>query len=109
MNDAKAATDFLHARAFRGLMLDSAVAHLEEEGALLRAKEPTAGASLLGKFDEYFSREVQDRAQTMTYVYAIYYCFENLVRDLVAQRLVERKGENWWEACVPAAVRNRVA
>jgi hypothetical protein len=44
----------------------------------------------------------------MAYVYGIFYCFENLVRELVAQRLEERKGPNWWDASVPENVKKRV-
>ncbi len=101
-------SEFLHARAFKGLLLDSEVARQEEAGVLPRAKEPTATSALLGRYEEFFSREVQDRAEKMAYVYGIFYCFENLVRELVAQRLEERKGADWWSASVPENVRRRV-
>lgn len=32
----------------------------------------------------------------MAGLYALLYCFENSVRDLVAQRLNDEVGENWW-------------
>ena len=44
----------------------------------------------------------------MAYVYGIFFCFENLVRELVAQRLEERKGPNWWDKCSPENVKKRV-
>jgi hypothetical protein len=31
-------------------------------------------------------------------------CFEKLVRELVAQRLEERTGADWWNTCVPESV-----
>jgi hypothetical protein len=102
-------SDSLHARAFKGLLLDSEIAAREAAGELPRAKEPTSGIALLGEYEEFFSREMQDRAERMAYVYGIFYCFENLVRELVAQRLEERKGPNWWIDCVPENVRKRVA
>ena len=43
----------------------------------------------------------------MTYAYCLFYCFENAVRELVAQRLAERKGVDWWTT-VPASVQKRV-
>lgn len=101
-------SEFLHARAFKGVLLDSEVARQEEAGILPRAKEPTAGPALLGSYEEFFSREMRDRSQKMAYVYSLYYCFENLVRELVAQRLEERRGPNWWANCVPENVRKRV-
>ena len=44
----------------------------------------------------------------MTYAYCLFFCFENAVRDLVAQRLNERKGPNWWTTAVPSKVQQRV-
>ncbi len=44
----------------------------------------------------------------MTYAYCLFYCFENSVRELVAQRLEERKGPNWWAVAVPASVQKRI-
>lgn len=101
-------SEFIHARAFRSVLLDAEIARREELGELPRAKEPTAATALLGKYEDYFSRESQDKAEKMAYVYGIFYCFENLVRELVAQRLDERKGLNWWDTCVPDSVKKRV-
>lgn len=101
-------SEFIHARAFKGLLLDTEVARLEETGVLPRAKEPTKAPALLGRYEEFFSREMQDRSEKMAYVYCLFYCFENLVRELVAQRLEERKGADWWNNCVPESVRKRV-
>ena len=101
-------SEFLHARAFKGLLLDAEIARQEEGGVLPRAKEPTAAPALLGRYEEFFSREMQDRSEKMAYVYSIFYCFENLVRELVAQRLAERKGADWWDTSVPDNVRKRV-
>lgn len=52
--------------------------------------------------------KLRDSAQKMTYAYCLFYCFENAVRTLVAQRLLERKGVNWWDDTVPSNVRKRV-
>ncbi len=95
----------LHARVFKGVLLDADIAAREERGEL-----PTqAGEAivLLGKYGEYFSRELQDRAAKMTYIYGLFYCIENAIRQLVAQRLGERLGVEWW-ASVPDTVRRRV-
>jgi hypothetical protein len=100
--------DLLYARAFKGLMLDSEIAAREEAGELLRSGVPHGKQALLGQYEEFFDRSMQDRAEKMAYVYGLFYCFENLVRELVAQRLEERKGPNWWTECVPESVRRRV-
>lgn len=100
-------SELLHSRAFKGLLLDADIASREERGELPKAEDPRKQVALLGKYEEYFSREMQDKAGKMAYVYGLFYCFENLVRDLVLQRMAERKGEKWWDS-VPDSVRKRV-
>ncbi|HVT93808.1 MAG TPA: hypothetical protein VHD76_13265 [Bryobacteraceae bacterium] len=80
---------------------------MEEKGELLRTEAPVS-QPLFGNFEAYFSRDLRDSAQKMTYAYCLFYCFENAVRNLVSQRLLERKGANWWEDAVPSNVRKRV-
>ena len=89
-------------------MLDSDIASKEALGTLPRAEIPNVKPALLGKYEEHFSRQYQDNAEKMAYVYGIFYCFENIVRDLVSQRLEERKGPDWWDTSVPENVRKRV-
>lgn len=98
----------LHSRVFKSLLLSEDIARREETGELLRAETDRSQASLFGEFEAYFSRDIRERAEKMTYAYCLFYCFENEVRDLVAQRLSERKGTNWWVDAVPANVQKRV-
>ncbi len=97
----------LYSRVFKSLLLSEDMARREEAGELPHA-EPLTGTPLFGAFEAYFSRNLRERAQKMTYAYCLFYCFENEVRELVAQRLSERKGVNWWTDAVPANVRKRV-
>ena len=97
----------LYARAFKGLLLDADIGRMEDEGRLLRQPQIGSTRTALGRYETHFSRELQDRAEKMTYVYTLFYCFENSVRELVSQRLEERKGAGWWTS-VPENVRKRV-
>ncbi len=97
----------LYSRVFKSLLLSEDVARMEEKGELLRTEAPVS-QPLFGNFEAYFSRDLRDSAQKMTYAYCLFYCFENAVRNLVSQRLLERKGANWWEDAVPSNVRKRV-
>ena len=97
----------LYSRVFKSLLLSEDVARMKEDGELLRP-EPTTTQPLFGNFEAYFSRDLRDSAQKMTSAYCLFFCFENAVRTLVAQRLLERKGANWWKDAVPASVRKRV-
>jgi len=46
-------------------------------------------------------------AEKMAAVYVVIASFENMVRDLISARLLEEKGANWWEDCVPKDVKRR--
>jgi hypothetical protein len=91
----------LYSRVFKSLMLSEDIAAREEAGQLLRPEGAQPRAPLFGEFEAYFSRDLRDRAERMTYAYSLFFCFENAVRDLVAQRLTERKGAGWWAVAVP--------
>lgn len=98
----------LHEQLFRGILLREDIVRREEAGELPRALSPFEKHRLLGEFTEFFPSEFAERAEKMSYVYGLMYCFENAVRDLVAQRLEERKGKDWWNS-VPERVRTYVA
>lgn len=83
------------------------VGQKEETGLLIRPSEIAAPVSPMGDYAVFFSKSLQERAAKMSYAYTLFYCFENSVRELVAQRLQERKGATWWNS-VPSNVRKRV-
>ncbi len=37
--------------------------------------------------------------------YAIFYCLENSIREMISQRLYEQHGEEWWSIAVPEDVK----
>lgn len=98
----------LYSRVFKSLMLSEDVAAREESGQLVRADSTNTPLALFGDFEAYFSANLRERAQRMTYAYCLFFCFENAVRELVSQRLAERKGDTWWTSSVPAKVQQRV-
>jgi Swt1-like HEPN len=97
----------LYSRVFKSLLLSEDIAAREQAGQLLSPESTRPQTALFGDFEGYFSRDLRDHAEKMTYAYCLFYCFENSVRDLVSQRLAERKGVGWW-ATVPAKVQQRV-
>jgi len=46
-------------------------------------------------------------ARTMANVYIAIAAFENSVRTLISNVLLEQVGENWWESCVSEKIRER--
>lgn len=97
----------LHAKVFQGVLLASDIASREESGDIPPATVPFTRARFLGTYAEFFPPELQRRAERMSYVYGLFYCFENAIRELVARRLEERRGAHWWELA-PDKVRKRV-
>jgi hypothetical protein len=52
-----------------------------------------------------FRERLRTEATSMAAHYAIFYCLENFIRELVVQRLEEEHGAGWWDIAVPEAVR----
>jgi len=46
-------------------------------------------------------------ARKMSAVYIAIASFENMVRDLIARRMLEVKKDKWWEDCVSAEIRKK--
>lgn len=54
---------------------------------------------------EQFSQKLRDEAEMMQRHYAVFYCLENSIRELIVERLSELYGQNWWDEHVPQVVR----
>lgn len=57
-------------------------------------------------FYAQFSKKLRDEADMMQRHYAVFYCLENSIRELIIDRLVELYGQNWWDDHVPQVVRD---
>lgn len=51
-----------------------------------------------------FSEKLRDEAAAMAGHYAIFYCLENSIRNVIVERMKEQSS-NWWDEKVPEAVR----
>lgn len=52
-----------------------------------------------------FVERLRNEAARMSTNYAIFYCLENSIREIISQRLEEEHGSEWWTEAVPEAVR----
>jgi hypothetical protein len=60
------------------------------------------------KDEEYypqFPEHVRREAESMARHYEIFYCLETSIRQLIAERLKEEIGEDWWDNAVPEQIR----
>lgn len=61
-----------------------------------------------GSNDAYypqFPERLREEARKMAIHYEIFYCLENHMRQLIADRLLEL-GSDWWKSCVPPPVQD---
>lgn len=47
------------------------------------------------------------RARRMAHVFVTIAAFENMIRDLIEETLLEAKGADWWESCVNDNTKNK--
>lgn len=92
---------------FRGLLLESTFETLKDLG-LGPVQPPTSPSQETNSTTlDDFSLNIRLSAIKMSEAYKAFFCFENAVRELVAQRLKEKHKSNWW-AKVPKKVRTKV-
>lgn len=96
--------DDFYSFAFRGLLAEEA---LDRAGRAVRLRnEPISEIESrlsIGLLDE----EAVTAARRMAAVYTAIAAFENSVRDLIARKLLEECGADWWTSSVSEKIRNR--
>lgn len=89
---------------FRGLLFEAEAVRFRSAGIRLGADETETERSLLEETLSPFSVDLRNNALQMSRVYALLYCFENAVRELIKERLEEKYDADWWAKGIPAAV-----
>ena len=74
------------------MLASSSLKRLEMEGQILARMGDDENQTFLSEYAPYIGAETIQNAKRMTYVYALFFCFENLVRDLVASTLRDNLG-----------------
>lgn len=97
----------LEAWLFKALMFEAGSEKFRAAGIRVGADQTDVEARLLEEVLAPFSVQLRGEAMRMTRVYALTYCFENSVRELIRDRLDEKHGVSWWSsAAVPKRVRD---
>jgi hypothetical protein len=91
---------------FRGLMWEADAERFRAAGLRIGADTIEAERSLLEEALSPFGLDLRDQALRMTRLYALIYCFENSVRNLITQRMEEQHGVGWWASKVPKKARD---
>jgi hypothetical protein len=91
---------------FNAMLAESALDQLSEQGISVRGTTvtpPTIGVNELG-----FTPRILYDAQRMASVFSAFFCIENAIRDLIAERLLDRVGTDWWDKVVPLKIQEAV-
>lgn len=91
---------------FDGMLAEDAMARLSSIGISVRG--PRASAPSIGVSELGFSPRILFDASTMSSVFEAFFALENSVRALITERLLSRKGADWWNLAVPQRIRNAV-
>src|SRR5262245_36708231 len=98
------ARDFI----FRGLLSLDSLQQLEHTGVYLRDSHRRLGSPLAELTFAEFSAPIRDGAEKMARLYVAFFCFENSVRELVAQKLRDAYADTWWDTRVPPNIKSKV-
>lgn len=91
---------------FRALTFEAEAERFRSAGIRLGADQTDVEVRLMEEILTPFPVDLRERAMRMTRSYALLYCFENSVRQLVRERMIERHGDGWWDSKVPKKVKD---
>jgi hypothetical protein len=91
---------------FNALLLHDSLTKLRDQGIVVLKEGDLAVAAPIEERD--FSPRILNDATKMSAVYIGFFCLENAVRELISERLLERKGADWWDKVVPAKIQTAV-
>lgn len=83
--------DFL----FRGLMFEADASRFQAAGIEVGSEPNQADENLLAEALAPFGVSIRNNAIAMARLYAVLFCFENEVRSLIRETLLEKEGVDW--------------
>ena len=97
--------DALRSWLFRSLMFEAEAERFRSAGVRVGADERASEDRLLEETLDPFPLRLRNNALRMARLYALIYCFENSVRDLIQARLSE-SDPDWWDNSIPRKVKD---
>lgn len=94
MIENKDIRDFL----FRGLLFESEASKFQDAGIQVGHNLAETEKDLRNELLSPFSVKRRSDALEMSRLYALLFCFENEVRDLIRDTLIEKIGHDWWNS-----------
>ena len=98
--------DRLRQFVFDAMLAENSLAQLASQGISVRG---SASVPATIRVEEVgFSPRILYDAAKMSSVFAAFFALENSVRELITERLLARRGADWWKTAVPAKIRTAV-
>lgn len=91
---------------FNALLAENSLAQLAADGISVQGRTATPPTIQVEEFG--FSHRIVYDAIKMSSVFMAFFCIENSARSLISERLLSRKGLEWWATAVPAKIRTAV-
>lgn len=98
--------DRLRQFVFDAMLAENSLAQLASQGISVRGSAPVPPVVRID--DVGFSPRVLYDATKMSGVFSAFFALENSARELITERLLARKGADWWNSAVPAKIRTAV-
>jgi membrane-associated protease RseP (regulator of RpoE activity) len=101
--------DHIKLFAFSGQLAENELRKLSLGSDLVEVSD--SGVSSDHDMDYYpqFKNSLRKEATEMSFHYEIFYCLERSARELIAERLQETHGANWWSTAVPPNIQVNVS
>ena len=80
---------------FRGLSFESEASNFQTAGIQVGASPDHAEERLLSEALSVFNIQSRNNALQMARLYAVLHCFENEIRSLIRETLLEKEGTDW--------------
>jgi len=87
------------------LLIESSIRRVEKENGVNLRRESVGSQAVEQTYYPQFTEKLRAEAAEMANHYAIFYCLENSIRDLISDRLHEEYGDCWWDKAVPEEVK----
>lgn len=91
---------------FDAMLAETGLSQLHSQGISISGTKPSPTTIVIDRVG--FSPRILYDAEKMSAVFSAFFAMENAVRELIAERLLARKGTDWWTIAVPVKIRTAV-
>lgn len=97
--------DAIRLFGLNNLLIESEIQRIERDLEFDLGHQSRKESVEENKYYPQFSERIRREAEDMARHYAVFYCLENYIRELIVDRLTDQYGGDWWNESVPEFVR----